>query len=203
MKNISEILRDLGIDVPEDKQSELNKAVAKNYKTIAEHEQKTEKLEAELDAVREKLKGFEGVDVESLRGQITTLTSQLEGEKSARQADAARAVRERNVQAFMAGKTFINSITEDSIREKILSALEQNTGESVEQVFARFTTDETGNALPNIFAPEAENRPRFTAPLGKPSGQQYTDRNEIMAIKDSSVRQRAISQNIALFRKDD
>ena len=66
MKNIMEILSELGITVPEDKQAELNKAVAKNYKTIVEHENKVSKLTEERDTAVETLKGFEGKDFDAI-----------------------------------------------------------------------------------------------------------------------------------------
>ena len=66
MKNIMEILSELGITVPEDKQAELNKTVAKNYKTIVEHENKVNKLTEERDTAVETLKGFEGKDFDAI-----------------------------------------------------------------------------------------------------------------------------------------
>ena len=73
MKNITEILSEYGITIPEDKQAGFNKVFAENYKTIAEHEKKvnrlTEDLEAEkkrADTAEETLKGFEGKDFEAI-----------------------------------------------------------------------------------------------------------------------------------------
>ena len=45
MKNINEILKELGITVPEDKTAELQKLVAENYKTVAEFDKKVGRLE--------------------------------------------------------------------------------------------------------------------------------------------------------------
>lgn len=47
MKNINEILKDLGIEVPEDKTAELQKLVAENYKTVAEFDKKVGRVETE------------------------------------------------------------------------------------------------------------------------------------------------------------
>ena len=83
MKNILEILKELGLDVPADKQEALNKAVAENYKTAAEFEKTKAKLEAEkngideqLKAVQESLKKFDGVNVDELKKQIETANAQ-------------------------------------------------------------------------------------------------------------------------------
>lgn len=73
MKNIHTILSELGITVPEDKKTDLEKAVAENYKTTAEFEKKVNRLTADLDAEKEArktaedtLKGFEGKDFDAI-----------------------------------------------------------------------------------------------------------------------------------------
>ena len=53
MKNILEILKELGLEVPADKQEALNKAVTENYKTSAEFEKTKTKLETEKNGVEE------------------------------------------------------------------------------------------------------------------------------------------------------
>lgn len=62
MKNIITILSELGITVPEDKTADLNKEVAANYKTIAEHNKVADKLKTAEDT----LKGFEGKDFDAI-----------------------------------------------------------------------------------------------------------------------------------------
>lgn len=52
MKNILTILKELGIEVPKDKEESLNNAVVENYKTIADYDKQKEKL----DAVNETIK---------------------------------------------------------------------------------------------------------------------------------------------------
>ncbi len=84
MKNIIDILKGIGIEVPEDKTADLNKELAENYKTIAEFDKVKQKLEAERDnfktqlgTAQEALKGFEGVDVAELNGKIKQLSDDL------------------------------------------------------------------------------------------------------------------------------
>jgi len=83
MKNILEIMKELGLDVPADKQEALNKAVAENYKTVAEFDKTKTKLETEktgveeqLRTVQESLKKFDGVNVDELKKQIETANAQ-------------------------------------------------------------------------------------------------------------------------------
>ena len=77
MKNITEILKDVGVEVPEDKQSELNRALSENYKTVAEFDKKLRKSDEERDAWRERaeaaektLEGFDGVDIETMNREL-------------------------------------------------------------------------------------------------------------------------------------
>jgi len=73
MKNIIDILKGVGIEVPEDKTADLNKEVTANYKTVAEFEKKVEKMQKEIDSVTERadnaeetLKGFEGKNFDEI-----------------------------------------------------------------------------------------------------------------------------------------
>lgn len=80
MKNITDILKGYGIEIPEDVKAEFDKEFNSNYKTIAEVNQKTARiteLEDQLNTAKAGLKAFEGVDVDSLKGQINDLTGKL------------------------------------------------------------------------------------------------------------------------------
>lgn len=73
MKNIIEICKDFGLEIPADKQAEFGKVVAENYKTVAEFEKKVNRLQEDLetankraDTAEETLKGFEGKDFEAI-----------------------------------------------------------------------------------------------------------------------------------------
>ena len=54
MKNMIEICKDFGIEIPADKHAEFNKAVAENYKTVAEHEKKVNRLTDDLAAEKKR-----------------------------------------------------------------------------------------------------------------------------------------------------
>lgn len=86
MKNILTILKELGIDVPKDKESDLDKAVQENYKTVADYDKQKEKLEAAndtikandtaMDELKKQLEGFKDVDVTALNQRIADLESE-------------------------------------------------------------------------------------------------------------------------------
>ena len=117
MKNIHEILADFGLEVPADKKTDFDKAWKENYRTKAEYDNavtKRDEYKTSLDSVNEKLKEFDGVNVEDLKGQITKLQDDLKAkddEYAAREADrvfndslseAIKAAGGRNAKAVMA-----------------------------------------------------------------------------------------------------
>lgn len=85
MKNIHTILSELGITVPEDKKTDLDKTVAENYKTIVEHDKKVSRLTDDLtaekkraDTAEETLKGFEGIDPAKVNDEIANWKKKAE-----------------------------------------------------------------------------------------------------------------------------
>lgn len=117
MKNIYEILKDFGLEIPEEKKGDFDKVWKENYRTKSEFDNavaKRDEYKSSLDTVNEKLKEFEGVDVNDLKGQITKLTADLENkdkEYAAKEADRifSESIREaiktaggRNEKAVMA-----------------------------------------------------------------------------------------------------
>ena len=95
MENIHKILKDFGLEVPEDKKADFDKAWKENYRTKTEYEKATsqrDEYKSSLDTVSGKLKEFEGVDVSDLKGQIEALQGDLkkkDDEYAAKEAERA------------------------------------------------------------------------------------------------------------------
>lgn len=82
MKNIENILRDLGIEIPADKKEAFDKEVKENYKTISEVEKiksKNDELTTQLAEkdnsikdLNEKIKGYDGkeTDMKALQDKV-------------------------------------------------------------------------------------------------------------------------------------
>lgn len=93
MKNIHEILKEYGLEVPAEQKSAFDKAWKENYRTKSEYDNaisQRDNYKSSLDDVNAKLKEFEGVDVNDLRGQITKLQGDLKAkddEYAAKEAD--------------------------------------------------------------------------------------------------------------------
>ena len=86
MKNLTTILTELGIEVPEEKKSELEKQLGENYKPVSEVEKvraARDNYKTQLDTAQETIKSFEGVDVNELQGKISTLQNDLAAQKTA------------------------------------------------------------------------------------------------------------------------
>lgn len=117
MKNIYEILKEYGMEVPEDKKEAFDKAWKENYRTKSDYEKvsaQRDEYKTSLDAVNERFKEFDGVDVADLRGQIAKLQDDLKAkddEYAAKESERAftesvksaiRAAGGRNDKAVMA-----------------------------------------------------------------------------------------------------
>ena len=102
MKNILTILKELGIEVPKDKEEDLNTSVAENYKTVADYDKQKEKLDAANETIKAndtamkdlqtKLDEFKDVDVSGLNQRI----KDLETEKANIQKDYDAKIADRD-----------------------------------------------------------------------------------------------------------
>ena len=94
MKNIYDILKEFGLEIPADKKADFDKMLKENYRTKTEYENaaaKRDEYKTSLDEVNEKLKAFDGVDVSDLKNQITKLQADMD----AKDAEYAKKESER------------------------------------------------------------------------------------------------------------
>ena len=96
MKNIFEIMKEYGLEVPEDKKKDFEKAVLENYKTVTDYDNQAKKLDAANDTAMKdlqgKLDGFKDVDVSGLNQRI----KDLEIEKANIQKDCDARIADRD-----------------------------------------------------------------------------------------------------------
>lgn len=172
MKNVIEILKSLGIDVPEDKEADVTKAVAENYKTVAEVEKKISKIEAERDREKERadsaeetLKGFDGKDFEAItkeRDEWKAKAEQAEADYAAKESARAyseaveASCKELKFSSNSAKKAFIADLEKEKLTLKDGSLLGFN-----DYLEAYKKNDE------GAFISEADdNSAKFTNPQG-------------------------------------
>lgn len=73
MRNIFEIMKEYGIEVPEEKKKDFEKSVLENYKTVSDYDVQSEKLKAaeeKVTTLTESLDKFKDVNVDELNDTI-------------------------------------------------------------------------------------------------------------------------------------
>lgn len=102
MKNILTILKELGIEVPSEKEASLTSAVNENYKTVADYNKQKDKLDEAQEKIKAndtaikdlqtKLDEFKDADVSGLKQRI----ADLEKEKTTIQSDYESKIADRD-----------------------------------------------------------------------------------------------------------
>ena len=211
MQNNEAILTELGIEVPADKKENLTKKVAENYITKAEHEKKLGKVETDRDTWKEKaetaettLKGFEGVDLDTMQKELSDWKKKAEdAEKDAQAklyerdfADALKTELEGIKFSSEAAKRAIMAEVKDAglkLKDGKILGLNDLITQMKEKDASAFVDDEQIKAQ--------QNAARFTQPIGKQNQGVNMTKEQIEAIKDTSERQAAIANNLHLFGK--
>lgn len=209
MKNFMDILSDAGIEVPEEKVSDLNKAMNENYKTVAEFDKRTKRLETErdgyreqLDAATESLKGFEGIDAEALKAQLAEAQKKAEDAEKDYLAKLAARDFDDTLKTEMAAYKFTSKAAEKSIMEQVKNAGLQCVNGKIMGLNDLIETLKESDA--DAFAKSEEEegedkKAKFTTRMNNNGSPKYSDRDEIMKIKDTRERQEAIKANMDLF----
>ena len=211
MQNIEAILTELGIEVPADKKENLTKKVAENYITKAEHEKKLGKVETDRDTWKEKaetaettLKGFEGVDLDTMQKELSDWKKKAEDAEKDAQAklyerdfsDALKTEFEGIKFSSEAAKRAIMAEVKDAglkLKDGKILGLNDLIAQMKEKDASAFVDDEQIKAQ--------QNAAKFTQPIGKQNQGGNMTKEQIEAIKDTSERQAAIANNLHLFGK--
>lgn len=190
MQNYEQILAELGIEVPEDKKSDLKKKMSENYKTVADYDKQVKKKDdykISLDDVQTRLAELEKEDVDGLKAKITTLTQELADEKEARAKEAKQTELRDKVKDFLSDKKFVNAITEDSIRSQMIQKLEEENGKNAEDVFKELTTKD-GKPIEDILVDEKKvpdvKIPSFTTKFNSGEQKKGTQKLREMSLDD-------------------
>ncbi len=200
MKNIIEICKDFGFEVPADKHADFLKAVAAEYKTNAEHSKVAEKLTAatkRAETAEEALKGFEGIDPAKVSEQLA------EANKKVREAQEAaqKQIEERDyndaLKNELDGIKFSSSAARKSVESEIRSAgLKLKNGKILG---LSDLIDQMRKEDASAFVDEKNLPAQFTATSNPNNTGSTLTMKDIMAIKDPVERQAKIGQNLHLF----
>ena len=198
MQNIEAILTELGIEVSADKKESLTKKVAENYVTKAEHEKKLGKAET----AESTLKGFEGVDLETMQRDLADWKKKAEDAEKNAQAQLYERDFSDALKTEFEGIKFSSEAAKRAIMAEVKEAgLKLKDGEILglndlitqmkEKDASAFVDDEQQKAQ--------QNQARFTQPTNKQGQGGALTKDQIMSIKDASERQAAIAANMSLF----
>lgn len=161
MKDIIDILKDSGIEVADEKTTDLRKAVAEHYKTINEFNEKLDKLgdykqqlstaNNTITDLKGKLQNAEKVDVEALQNKIADYEQaeqkRIKDEKAAKEIEKLKG----RFAPLKGEHKFINEYTENAMFDKFKTALEleENKGKSDSDIYAAITKDKNIYESPN------------------------------------------------------
>lgn len=211
MQKLIETLKSFGIEIPEDKQSDVKKVLSEHYKNAAEYNKAISKLEFDRDdwkgkaeAAENTLKSFEGVDLETMQRELSDWKKRAEdAEKDAQQqlyerdfADAIKTEFEDIKFSSEAAKRAIMAEVKAAglkLKDGKILGLNDLLSQMKEKDASAFVDDAQQQAQ--------QNMARFTAPK-KTNSSGTMSKDEIMAIKDRGERRIAIAQNMHLFEGD-
>lgn len=210
MQKLIDTLKSFGIEIPEDKQADVKKALSEHYKNAKEVSKTLSKVEGERDSWKERaetaeetLKSFDGIDPANIQTELAGWKKKVEDAEKEFNAkiydrdfsDALKtALDDVKFSSEAAKKSVMADIKEAGLKLKDGKILGLNDLiEQMKQSDASAFVDESQQQA-------QQNQAMFT----KPAGQQRTPgsmtKKDIEAIKDPSERQAAIAQNIQLFQ---
>ena len=192
-------------------EEQISFIMAENGKDLKKLQKENDNLSADRDTWKEKadaaettLKGFEGVDLETMQKELSDWKQKAtEAEKSAQAqlyerdfADALKTEFEGIKFSSEAAKRAIMAEVKEAglkLKDGKILGLNDLIGQMKEKEASAFIDDAQQQAQRNMA--------RFTAPLGKQNAPGTMTRKDIEAIKDPSERQSAIASNLHLFGK--
>lgn len=209
MKNIIDICKDFGIEIPAEKHADFLKAVNGEYKTIAEHGKVLDKLTAatkRAETAEEALKGFEGIDPAKVNEQLAEANRKVKEAQEAAQKQLAERDLKDKLTARMAQDGDVREDMTDYVYQLLI-----DSGVSLNKNGEMIGYDEGKKSVmekrPSAFIDKKQedlekNKARFTAPNGKGGNSGGgTTLKDIMKVKDPVERQKLIGQNLNLFGK--
>lgn len=192
-------------------EEQISFVMAENGKDLKKLQKENDNLSADRDTWKEKaeaaeatLKGFEGVDLETMQRELSEWKQKAtEAEKKAQEqlyerdfSDALKAELESvKFSSEAAKRAAVADIKEAGLKFKDGKILGLN------DLLAQMKENDASAFVDDAQQQVQQNMARFTAPVGKQNTPGTMTRKDIEAIKDPSERQSAIASNLHLFGK--
>lgn len=153
MKNIKDIIGELGIELDEAKLGDLEKAVLENYRTVAEVENKQSRiseLEQQLATANEALEAAKNADVsnadevQAMRDKIAAYEKADEERKAQTEEEKARQEFEEKFGKAVGEKQFVNDIVRGAVADKAYAIAKANPDMDVAAILGGIVGDAEG-----------------------------------------------------------
>lgn len=203
MQNIESIVKEFGIEIPDDKKDAFLSKVSENYVTKAEHDKKLARSTADAADWKQKaedagaaLKKFEGMDPDKIKGEIADWKKKAEDAET----EYKRKIEERDFNDALTSELdkiqFTSNAAKESIKASVKSAgLSLKNGKIIGlgDLIEELKKEDAG-----AFADDGQKRAegnagKFTKPFGKNTGTKMTKED---------FKKLSIEERIAL-KKDD
>nr|DAT57118.1 MAG TPA: minor structural protein [Caudoviricetes sp.] len=209
MQKLIETLKSFGIEIPEDKQAEVKKALSEHYKNAGEVSKTLAKVEGERDAWKDRaetaentLKSFEGIDPESIKGELASwkqkaADAEKEYNDKIYERDFADALK-----AALEDVKFSSASAKKAVMADIKGAgLKLKDGKilGLNDLLEQMKKDDASAFVDDDQEQAEQNQARFTTSLSKNTPPGKMTKADIMNIKDAGERQAAIASNMSLF----
>ena len=153
MKNIKDIIGELGIELDEAKLGDLEKAVLENYRTVAEVENKQSRiseLEQQLATANEALEAAKNADVsnadevQAMRDKIAAYEKADEERKAQTEEEKARQEFDEKFAKTVGDKQFVNDIVRGAVADKAYAIAKANPDLDVAAILGGIVGDAEG-----------------------------------------------------------
>lgn len=202
MQKLIETLKGFGIEIPEEKNTEVKKALSSHYKNIAEHEKAISKIETERDgwknraeAAEETLKGFEGKDFDTITKERDDWKKKAETAEADYNAKIAAREKEDLLKEAFDGVKFTSESAKKAIVAQVSEGVTVKNGKLIgfNDLLEEARKSDASAFVDETIQKHEDKRARFTTAQSKSSASAkvYTDKKEIMKIKEPSERQKA------------
>ena len=209
MQKLIETLKSFGIEIPEDKQADVKKALSEHYKNAGEVSKTLAKVEGERDAWKDRaetaentLKSFEGIDPESIKGELATWKQKA--------ADAEKEYNDKIYERDFADalKTALEDVkfSSASAKKAVMAdikgaGLKLKDGKilGLNDLLEQMKKDDASAFVDDDQEQAEQNQARFTTSISKNTPPGKMTKADIMNIKDAGERQAAIASNMSLF----
>lgn len=180
MQKLIETLKSFGIEIPEDKQADVKRALSEHYKNAGEVTRTLSKVEGERDSWKERaetaentLKGFEGIDPEKIQSEIADWKKKAEDAK----ADYEKQLYDRDFADAL--KTELESVkfSSEAAKKAIMSEIKEagltmKNGKilGLNDLIEQMKKEDASAFVDDSQQKAQQNAAKFTGPMQKGSG---------------------------------